>query len=79
MNWQPIETAPKDGTDFLAWGGQYEDFDSHIHALVWVPYNDIRVVSWSHDSNPPCFMGDDCNAHLPTHWMPLPQPPKENE
>ena len=59
MTWQTIETAPKDGTEFLAyWSG------SKCFSLVgW--YND----RW-HETETPA------EVSTPTHWMPLPEPPK---
>ena len=63
-NWQPIETAPRDGTHILA---------------AWVPVNLPRwvretimwmdgewVATWSHGPI----------LSRPTHWVPLPDPPR---
>lgn len=65
--WQLIETAPKDGTRFLAYQGDreapryecwwHEDGFSH-----WDGWQDV----W--DSEPE-----------PTHWMPLPAAPAGSE
>lgn len=61
MSWLPIETAPKDGTLFVA----YE--------RGWCPWtNDTDVVYWNNgwwDST------DRETSMRPTHWMPLPTPP----
>jgi len=59
--WQPIETAPKDGTMILVcWAG------SGMHPIVsrWL----LRSMAWTHPFNKP--------VNPPTHWMPLPEPPK---
>lgn len=67
MEWQPIETAPKDGNEFLValWG---EDFGTV----------QLAVVFWN-DNNPtfPWCTADGPGYHLDaaTHWMPLPNPP----
>ena len=55
--WQPIETAPRDGAEILGY---------HQSLGVW-------IVSWDSDEEgfSPGFQ--------PTHWMPLPEPPKETE
>ena len=64
--WQPIETAPKDGTKVLVWrpsiGTHYEEpkeLIAHADVDVWVEGNWWRSR---------------CNQQ-PTHWMPLPAPP----
>jgi hypothetical protein len=61
MNWQPIETAPKDGTDILLWcpllGSEYMVI-GRIDNGIWVSSNDFEDV------------------YDPSHWMPLPEPPK---
>lgn len=58
MEWQPIETAPKDGTQILLGkvGGS-------MIVGFWNGY------AWDD--------GDfDSNVSWPSHWMPLPEPPK---
>ena len=69
MNWQPISTAPKDGTRILVWNGSYASAVVYAHNLYknedgW----------WLEDD------GEQWDAFLysePTHWMPMPNPPKE--
>lgn len=61
--WQPIETAPRDGTWFLACikdAGPYKPRLVHFaDAYDRFPINDE----------------DACWSRAPTHWMPLPEPP----
>lgn len=63
MEWQPIETAPKDGTEVLLCGplrdgsGHYRDV-SRFYMIRW-------PVEWM------------ANCLPPTHWMPLPPPPAD--
>lgn len=68
--WQPIETAPRDGTSVLLYGPyQWEDYDSRtVEAGAVVGYFD--GYRWRLDNANP--YADYCNA---THWMPLPAPP----
>jgi len=60
--WQPIETAPKDGTEILIFVDGHREV-SHFEAgetgWPWVDYS--GTSAWRID--------------LPTHWMPLPAPP----
>lgn len=69
--WQPISTAPKDGTWILA-----------IIAGFWemnIPYIP-DVVSWNDESGGWNFCeeeGEIDKDWKPTHWMPLPEPPKD--
>ena len=66
--WQPIETAPKDGRDFLVWNRE----------------NRVRKARWyersSSDLGVSLYEGDGVNSFKggiqPTHWMPLPAPPE---
>jgi hypothetical protein len=63
-SWQPIETAPKDGSPILA----YQP-DGGCVVISWVEYFDgggVWTVDWVDGAEPP----------TPTHWMPLPEPPK---
>lgn len=67
MEWQPIETAPKDGTRILAWDGR------SIHVAYW---------GWDNPANRLAWLGGHCRIdHIdqPTHWMPLPEPPRQEE
>lgn len=79
--WQPIATAPKDGT----------------RILLYFPHNDVAIGGcwmevtdgdwesgykkwheWVVD-NELFFMDDDPAFCYPTHWVPLPAPLKEPE
>ncbi|KPK13948.1 MAG: hypothetical protein AMJ56_00420 [Anaerolineae bacterium SG8_19] len=67
MNWQPIETAPKDGSCFLAymWYEKEEGDDYEFYSVIrWE-----KGLGWVQE-NP--YM----DPFKPTHWMPLPEPPK---
>jgi hypothetical protein len=69
-NWQPIETAPKDGTDILIWNGSW------MVTVRWAPpyqygYWDL-VECGTHAS-------DGFLTYDPTHWMPLPSKPQKEE
>ena len=70
--WQPIETAPKDGTEILLYVENYcvegkfiqENKYSWCQQVIelsdnWITYNGEVVY--------------------PTHWMPLPKPPEKPE
>jgi hypothetical protein len=61
--WQPIETAPKDGTEILTFR------DGVISQCGWK--DDLfGEKCWGHASwSYPQWS-------QPTHWMPLPEPPK---
>lgn len=68
MDWQPIETAPRDGKSFLAYYGMSDDS---------VPHPIVLVVSWSayvSEFEPDYFIGDDLE-NRPISWQPLPAPP----
>lgn len=90
-DWQPIATAPKDGTrvkllipysrekfteeeciDYGHWDAEVEHMwwgDRHTDPN-WKELRPIRKGCWRFD-------GDDGAFDIqPTHWMPLPEPPK---
>lgn len=83
MTWQPIETAPKDGTVILlsdgkiAWPGGWNP-SVHGHPYPWVFMEDLK----DHQPHGCCDNEEDSRINVnawrddgPTHWMPLPPPP----
>jgi hypothetical protein len=90
VNWQPIETAPKDGSKilvYLACAPSQREWDA------WHIYLERYTIGfWLHDKwksieTKDCgTMGSDETGWMedivpidiePTHWMPLPEPPTE--
>ena len=64
--WRPIETAPKG------------------ELLIGYVGDAVRLIYWGKTSHVPLYgwnLADqgveDCELCQPSHWMPLPQPPKE--
>jgi hypothetical protein len=74
MDWQPIETAPKDGVIVLA---------VKESTLPWA--KDFSVARFPYPLkqrwNGGAWEADDGHVYepQPTHWMPLPAPPAEGE
>ena len=75
MEWQSIESAPKDGTYILVYPG------------LWTGIS-ASIARWDDDeyaARPmPYWRRIDANNRIrldrytpPSHWMPLPDPPKE--
>lgn len=60
--WQPIETAPKDGECFI---GVLAGEPAIYSVIVWY----AERFESADDGQPRTF----------THWMPLPDPPKDGE
>jgi hypothetical protein len=75
MTWQPIETAPRDGTEFQAWMMRDDDGSSHWEPMVrFNPETDAFELWGRIDYD---IDGWDTYYWLvPTHWMPQPEPPK---
>jgi hypothetical protein len=77
MEWQPIETAPKDGTAILVWNG--------LNSGFYTREQDMGVALWRKQAFPGNdrmrWCAKDCcdgvTTYEPTHWMPLPDPPQE--
>jgi hypothetical protein len=67
--WQPIETAPKDGTRFL--GAEYDD-GWMIGPCIWCKTSHVPLYGFHFTEGDP----EDLNIAHPSHWMPLPAPPK---
>lgn len=76
-NWQPIETAPKDGTEFL--GAQNRTvflctWSKELYPLGSTYEGWVNAGSHNYDD------GGDWRMNVtPTHWQPLPEPPSKRE
>jgi hypothetical protein len=62
MEWEPIETAPKNGIAILGYA------QGEITTIYWIPNNQYWTLTVS---------GSFCDdgEWWPTHWQPLPIPP----
>ena len=73
MEWQPIETAPKDGTAILVcYGEHYEDNGFLPVCVRWRSYHPNALRQRGREA------WRDSSGHkisVATHWMPLPKPP----
>jgi hypothetical protein len=74
--WQPIDTAPKDGTEILVWNG------FRISLVSWSEYPQIsrrakKMFAWCVSESEQDEQGGCATAGNPTHWQPLPEPPEE--
>lgn len=73
MEWQPIETAQKDGTPVDLWVVSrltYNHAGRRIINVKWDRVTDFmgcERMDWAHGH------GEDVE---PTHWMPTPEPPE---
>ena len=63
-DWQPIETAPKDGDLFLAY--YVSDHGPKVGSMSWVLIHEY-FYSWTTLTE----------THKATHWMPLPEAPHD--
>lgn len=86
MEWQPIETAPKDGTRILGWlpdldiqwePSGYLDL-SMTPAYIYIP--GAAIIAWKtwHERwelDPAEDRENGPDEQTPTHWMPLPEAP----
>lgn len=75
MTWQPIATAPKDGSVVLVWLG---DADESERSFYCIDRTRMGAGGWN-------FMRGKWRPETgltftvfvqPTHWMPLPSPPE---
>lgn len=65
LEWRPIESAPKDGTVLMLWIPEYK-------YGVAFGYWSETLKEWLDDE-------DGCAIKEPSHWMPLPAPPGEEQ
>ena len=71
MTWQPMATAPKDGTHILVWFPQSGVWEVFMHR-----FDQDDTEGWwcvSDNKNEPMPLRG--WVIQPTHWMPLPAPP----
>jgi hypothetical protein len=64
QQWQPIESAPKDGTVFLTWRKGW------LRARMCM----MNSGRWFYPFGAPV---SDLESDQPTHWMPIPPPPTD--
>ena len=83
--WRPIETAPKDGTWILA----FVPATQRTHSLQWDVEFEFECYDGSEDDGGNAvyrgawtdhavasFGYEETKEYTPTHWMPLPEPPR---
>lgn len=66
MDWQPIETAPKDGTSVLLWDGEFQFTGEWMVEAIDGSHWWIATLHGQKQVA--------CDPQ-PTHWHPLPPPP----
>lgn len=77
--WQPIETAPKDGTQVIGYNGE------KITAMAYLRHKDDNgyygwcMAGWQFGGMLYDFHYAFPRDKQPTHWMPLPSPPGDAE
>ena len=84
-NWQPIDTAPKDGSSVLLYWPANARYRASTAIGHWVDKQEMaygkeisRSQFWTRPH--PFFYGlDPEDDPKPSHWMPLPAPPQGSE
>ena len=73
--WQPIETAPRDGTKILV-----SHPDMGVEITEWYEITQTNYVELEgglyQKERAIFYAGWNNNGHHATHWQPLPEPPK---
>jgi hypothetical protein len=79
MTWQPIETAPKDGSRFLVLCEGYKD-EAGLDIFQAVYEYELGIDDYEFNLYVPIPCDKRGTYELlyrdATHWMPLPEPPK---
>jgi len=74
MGWQPIETAPKDGTPILILDMNGESIEiTEWCTHKWTDYEHVEGELYRKVETESTYWNG--NGHRATHWMPLPPPP----
>lgn len=91
--WQPIETAPKDGERIILSRIDYVhdtkglDIDSNEWKEIVLNTEPTLLIIWwaiagqwskLYGAKNPCWHDGMDRLANPTHWMPLPEPPEES-
>jgi hypothetical protein len=69
-DWQPIETAPRDGTRIIA---AEPDGGWIIDICVWCKTPHVPLYGFHFTAGDP----ENWDMCSPTHWMPMPEAPKD--
>ena len=84
-NWQPIETAPKDGTRVRLWQPGNPGWSEDGYFYKWKRLEEWRSVrAIPHAGRGPSGSGEQAETVwkpqvlTPTHWQPLPAPPRRD-
>jgi len=73
--WQPIETAPRDGTVIVLYSKKIPYCTNHMAVGFWSEIPDSEFyVGWAIGMSRG-FVDMDEQVDEVTHWMPLPPPP----
>lgn len=70
--WQPIETAPKDGTLVFLWDAREQDEIDRVAVGKWLGPEDHHSIPggmWAYTVDTMWWQ------FFPTHWMPIPDDP----
>ena len=78
IEWQPIETVPRDGTKVLLVQDEWVEI-GYWRADEWGEYETVsekdgrRIQQWT--TRTTGYWGGAEAIYEPTHWMPVPKPP----
>ena len=79
LMWQPIETAPRDGTEIDVWVDGHRVCNVHWSfsrsGTTGEPIDDPAWDGWAVDGASGQSYTPNYVRGTPTHWMPLPEPP----
>ena len=76
--WQPIETAPTDGTSVIIATEQGDFGQAEFHRSQFEPFHLDGGWFWMSEYGQYWIHKKMQRCGEPTHWMPLPEPPKDS-